>query len=93
MKSCTTPFLVAVVAIVLTGCTQEQRAKNFGGDIVVDVKCDNKLFDVMWKDDNLWYAVRPMRSDEKPETFTFIEQSSFSIWEGTVTFNESRCQE
>lgn len=59
-----------------------------GGTTTVELPVDHKLFDVTWKKDNLWYATRPMRADETPETYTFKEDSSFGIFEGTVIFVE-----
>lgn len=41
-----------------------------------------------WKDTQLWYAYRPRRADEKPETVTLQEQSSFGLVEGRVIFTE-----
>jgi len=92
MKNLQLVGLVLFTIILTVGCTEEQRAKKLGGDMTVNIKCGYKLFDVTWKTNNLWYVVRPMRPDDAPEIFTFIEQSSFNILEGTVTFNESRCQ-
>lgn len=83
--------LSIVLAIALIGgCTEKQRAKQLGGSMTVRLECGQKLFDVTWKNDNLWYATRPMRHGEVPETYTFIEDSSFGVMEGKVTFVECR---
>ena len=87
--------LLIALSIVLTialigGCTEKQRAKKLGGSMTVRLECGQKLFDVTWKDNNLWYATRPMRYDEVPETYTFVEDSSFGVMEGKVTFVECR---
>jgi hypothetical protein len=61
----------------------------------VDVPHGNKFVTATWKtskegDSSLWYTARPMREGEAPETWTMREQSNFGLWEGTVTFKESK---
>ena len=79
-----------IVVTVFGGCTKKERAKNFGGSFTVKLECGQKLYDVTWKGDNLWYATRPMREGEEPETYTFVEDSSYGIFEGKVTFVECK---
>ena len=74
----------------LTGCTDNTMAKNFGGDMTVNLEKGQKLEEVTWKDDSLWYLTRPMKEGEEPQTYTFQEDSSFGIFEGTVTIVESK---
>jgi hypothetical protein len=84
-------FLVVLFAVVAgaTGCTENQRAKNFGGSYTVNLPSGQKLVNASWKNDDLWYLVRPMRDGETPETLTLVEDSSFGVLSGTVTFVES----
>ena len=77
-----------LIIALLTGCTPNQFAKSYGGTMSVDLECGQKLFDLTWKGDSFWYATRPMRSDEKAETYTFREQSSFGVMEGKVVIRE-----
>ena len=82
---------IATSAILfLASCTQNERAKAFGGTASVDLPSNQKLVTATWKDQNLWYLTRPMRSDETPETYTLKESSSYGLVEGTVIFNESK---
>ena len=84
---------MAILAIVLSttaACTQQQRAKNFGGTATVDLPKGQKLVVATWKRNSLWTLTRDIRSDEKPESYTFQESSSFGIMEGKVIFRESR---
>ncbi|OGH86992.1 MAG: hypothetical protein A2301_01655 [Candidatus Magasanikbacteria bacterium RIFOXYB2_FULL_40_13] len=85
-------LVLGIFCLMLCSCTANCRAKNFGGKMAIDLPCDQKLFDVTWKEDNLWYAMRPMADDEKPETYRFVEESSLGAMEGTVIFHESRCR-
>lgn len=79
---------VLFAILALTGCTENKRARTFGGNATIKLTCDTKLFDVTWKGDNIWYTVRAMREGEFAETYTFHEDSSWGALEGTVTFVE-----
>ena len=74
----------------MVGCTEKQRAKKWGGKVTIKLECGQKLFDVTWKESSLWYATRPMKSGEVPETYSFREDSSYGLMEGEVTFVECR---
>lgn len=85
-------FAALTVLILSTfSCTENERAKNFGGNLIVNLECNQKLFDITWKDDDFWYATRLMHEDEGPEIYTFTEDSSYGIWKGKVSLVESRC--
>lgn len=84
-------LIVAVlVAGLATGCTDTIMTKNFGGNMTLNLEKGRKLEQVTWDDNGLWYLTRPMKSDERPETYTFNQDSIFGIFEGTVTIVESR---
>ena len=80
--------LLAAMGFGLTGC--KSVAKSMGGTISIDVPEGQKLIEATWKDSDVWYLTRPMREDEKPETFTLQEDSNFGIMEGKVIFKESK---
>ncbi len=79
--------LLAVI-VVMAACTQNQRAKDFGGTVTVTLPPGQKLVVATWKEEHLWYLTRPMRPGETPEVLTFHEDSSFGILQGTVVFIE-----
>lgn len=81
-------ILLASLLGLLTSCTQNQRAKSFGGSAKVDLPAGTKLVGATWKDAQLWYLHRPVREGEKPETVTFQEGASFGVLEGKVIFQE-----
>jgi hypothetical protein len=85
-------WVIVLVSIIwmTVSCTQNQRAKTFGGNAKIELPAGQKLINATWKDDNLWYLTRPMKSDEQPETYKFQEASSFGILEGTYTITERR---
>ena len=71
------------------GCTENKRAKTFGGSMTINIANCQKLVTPTWKDSNLWYATRPMRNGELPETTTFKEESNFGVLEGSIIFVET----
>jgi hypothetical protein len=83
-------LILAITAIAFTSCTENQRAKNFGGTANVNLEPNRKLVTVTWKDDQIWYLTRPMDSSEKAETYNFQEESSWGVIEGTVVIIESK---
>lgn len=84
--------MILMLAVFLAGCTENDLAKNFGGTMALNVECGQKIVNVTWKNDDLWYLTRAMRTDEQPETLTFKAESSFGVWEGTVLVVESTCK-
>lgn len=82
--------LIMMIALSTTSCTDNQRARSFGGDEEISVPAGNKVTNITWKKGDLWYSYRPFQEGETPTTQIFVEKSSFGIMEGTVTFKESK---
>jgi hypothetical protein len=82
-------FTIATL-LLLASCTENQRAKSFGGTSTMNLPKGEKLVNVTWKGDEIWYLTRPMKSDESPETYTYREESSLGVIEGTVIIKESK---
>jgi hypothetical protein len=82
-----------MIALVLTliACTDNQRTKAFGGSMSVQIPCDQQVFDVTWKGEDLWYATQPAGQGWRPETKRFAEYSSYGMIQGEVILTESRC--
>jgi hypothetical protein len=74
----------------LSSCTENGRARAWGGEMTVNVKPDQKVVNVTWKESDMWVLTRPMNESDKPETLTFSEKSTFGVWEGSITLIESR---
>ena len=82
-------ILYAVILLLfITGCTQNERAKTWGGTARVELPAGKKLLEATWKETELWYLVRDRREGEPIETYEFIEESSFGMIEGKVIFIE-----
>ena len=65
-------------------------SRKWGGLMTIVLPKGEKLVDVTWRGNNLWYLTEPMDADYKPKTKIFREDSNLGILEGTVTFVESR---
>ena len=83
-------FIVLSLALVLVGCTENQRARNFGGSATEKLRPGRKLVNVTWKQDNMWLLTRPMTTNDVAETYKFAESSSFGLVQGDVTIIESK---
>lgn len=83
--------LVAVFLIgiyVLPACTQNSRAKNFGGTETITLPAGQVLVTATWKDNHPWYLTRDRKSDETPTVYNFKEKISFGVLEGAIVFIE-----
>jgi len=81
-------LVILVLLVGLTSCTENFKAKQMGGTMTVDLPAGQKLIEVTWKEDQMWYLTRARREGEAPETFEFKEKSSMGFMEGTVIFKE-----
>ena len=62
-------FLIMLIMCCATGC--QTATRNFGGTTTLKLEPNEKLEEITWKDDSLWYLTRPMRDDEEPEVHIF----------------------
>ena len=81
---------ILVLSLSLCGCTEQSMTKEFGGSMTLELPANQKLEEITWKDDNLWYLTRPMREDEEAERHLFQASSSWGVFEGTVTVIEKK---
>lgn len=87
-KSVLVVLLTIALVSLAAACTSNQRARSFGGTMTKDLPPGQKLVLATWKEQSLWFLTRPMRLDESPETYTFQEDSSLGLVQGTVVFRE-----
>ena len=81
---------IALSSTVLTGCTPQTMAKNYGGEVTIELKPNQKLEEITWKDDSLWYLTRPMTENDVAETHTFQQSTDWGVFEGTVIIVENK---
>lgn len=87
MKKIFITFIIGLICF--TSCTSNQRARMYGGSTTIELPHGQKLVEVTWKNNNLWYLTEPMDSDYVPKVKTFSEDSNFGALEGVVIFVES----
>ena len=79
-----------LASIIILGVASKQAGvRGMSGKMVVELPPDHKLVHVTWKEQQLWYLVRPMRPGEYPETNQFKEKSASGVMKGEVIFKES----
>lgn len=83
-------LLFAVLVLVVSACTDNQRARQWGGTETINLPKGEKLVTVTWKGVDLWYLTEQMDSSYRPEVKYFREDSNMGAFEGTVKFVESR---
>lgn len=86
MKKIIAGIILAAGIVTLSGC--QSAARNFGGDMTLELDPGLKLEEITWKEDSLWYLTRPMREGEIPETHVFKQSSEWGVIEGSVTVIE-----
>lgn len=93
MKKIKKCFITSVIALALSTTlfsSCQTATKNWGGDMTINLGPNQKLEEITWKDDSLWYLTRPMTEDDIAETHTFQQQTDFGVFEGTVTIIETK---
>ena len=75
---------ILILSLSLCGCTEQSITKEFGGSMELELPANQKLEEITWKDDDIWYLTRPMREDEEAEIHTFQASTSWGVFEGTV---------
>jgi hypothetical protein len=84
-------LLISILTLIsFTSCTKNQRARQWGGKMTIELAPDTKLVNATWKESDLWVLTRDMKLLETPETYKFIEKSAFGLLEGEITFIETK---
>jgi hypothetical protein len=82
-------LLLGVIALLFaSSCTENQKAKNYGGTAHLTLPPNEKLINVTWKDNDLWYVTRPMVAGDTATVYNFREESDYGVWEGQYIITE-----
>lgn len=84
---------ILLMIIFICSCTKSQRTRWLGSSMEIVLPAGEKLINVSWKDEDLWYLTRPMRDDEVAEVYQYKEKSAFGMFQGTITIREVRAKE
>lgn len=82
-------LLFSITLMLITSCTQNQRARSFGGTEVINLPPGDKLVNITWKQDDMWLLTRKSIDSDTSVSYSFKEKSSFGMLEGEITINES----
>lgn len=85
-----TKLLLAIVAgtLVLGSCTENSRARRYGGTMTVDLPAGTKFLGAQWKGDELWYTYTMRKPSEAPSESTMMEDTRFGLIVGKIIFKE-----
>ena len=82
-------FLLCVIAILIifnfVSCTDNQRAKNWGGTMNITVPAGEEFVNATWKNNDLWIITRDKAN---PNKFYMHESSNFGVMQGTVKITQ-----
>lgn len=73
-------FVLALGVIALASCTDNERARRFGGTEEVSLKPNEVVVNVTWKDSEMWICTQ----DTTTSVTYFREKSAWGVMEGTV---------
>jgi len=73
-------FVIAIAAMSLASCTDNERARRFGGTEEVKLKPNEVVLNVTWKENEMWICTK----DTTTNITYFREKSSWGVMEGTV---------
>ena len=73
-------LIVIATSALLFSCTEKARTRRFGGTENVQLKPNEKLINITWKETNMWV----LTEDTVTHVKYFRESSRFGIWEGEV---------
>ena len=81
---------LSIFSLLLFSCTENNRVKNWGGTGTINIPRGEKLVNVTWKGEQIWYLTTKMIESDTPKTYQFNEESSWGIMEGSYYIVESK---
>jgi hypothetical protein len=51
-------FVIAIAAMALASCTENERARRFGGVEEVELKPNEVVLNVTWKENEMWICTK-----------------------------------
>ena len=73
-------MLIIAIAVGVSSCTENERAKSFGGKQDITLKPSEQFVNATWKDNDLWLITKDTLTNE----YVMREKSSYGIWEGEI---------
>lgn len=83
--------MICIVAVcAMTSCTDNDKARNYGGTETINLDPNVKVITMTWKENDIWILTKPMKQTDSAETVTFQEKSSMGVYEGKIVVVESK---
>jgi len=79
-------ILTLILLITLFGCTENERARNYGGTQTIILDKDIRLVNATWKGTDLWIITK--KDTSSPSTYYFKEKSTWGLQEGQIIIIE-----
>ena len=76
--------MVAITLLALVSCTENKRARSFGGTEYIKILPQERFINITWKQDNLWIVVE----DTVTGTIYAREKSSYGVMEGKIVITK-----
>lgn len=73
-------MVTGIALLALASCTDNERARRFGGTEQVELKPNEVVLNVTWKENEMWICTK----DTTTNTVYFREKSSWGVMEGTI---------
>ena len=73
-------MVTGIVLLAVASCTDNERARRFGGTEEVTLKPNEIVLNVTWKQNEMWICTQ----DTTTGVTYFREKSSWGVMEGTV---------
>jgi hypothetical protein len=73
-------WLLIAAIVIFSSCTENTRVKHFGGTMTLELKPNEKLINITWKESQMWVLTEDTVTHYK----YFREKSSWGIWQGEV---------
>lgn len=82
MKIIISTLAVILAASMFSSCTANTRAKNWGGKETIEIKPNERVVNLTWKNDQLWI----LTEDTVTHQLHFREKSAWGLIEGEINF-------
>lgn len=73
-------LILIVLSLVLFSCTDNQKARTFGGTQIIKLQPNEEFINITWKENDIWVVVK----DKNTGKFYAREKSSFGVMEGKI---------
>ena len=79
-------LLAFAISLTMTSCTENIRAKEWGGNLTINLESQERVVNVTWKNADLWILTKI--DTTKQQLYNFSEKSTWGIMQGNITIIE-----